>query len=232
MRVIHDTGRNVILENQGKLLKHPKAWARLRYRQEKVVGHGNIPPEPEEDNQAASSSSNVPKPVQQISASIDPMGAKPSIISNAPLVGDNAHGVTALEAMKRAIPMPAELESGSEDELSSVHSEHHQVDFSSQSVSTPLMCGFSLQNVSLPLFVADAFLIDVDWSWDWILQMEGIECCSSDRYKNVSLPCISSSFCRGCRETLFTQCHQLECPTKSGCHPTSIVLQTGANLVE
>ena len=33
-RVLHDTGRNVILENQGKLLKRPKAWTRLRSRQE------------------------------------------------------------------------------------------------------------------------------------------------------------------------------------------------------
>ena len=34
MRAIRDTWRNVILENMGDLLKHPRSWVRLRCRQE------------------------------------------------------------------------------------------------------------------------------------------------------------------------------------------------------
>ena len=36
-RVIHDTGRSVLLENMGAIFKHPKAWVRLRVRTENTI---------------------------------------------------------------------------------------------------------------------------------------------------------------------------------------------------
>ena len=161
-RVIQDTGRNVVLGNQGKLTKHPKAWTRLRDRQETTSVP--VPASPSTDpivTAAVPDNMNV----QTDLASPAPLNAVIIFPANA---NDSSHGQAALDLIRMQ-----SRDSTAVDSLPAVVPfDHEDLEDVSFLQSIPLLCGFSSDRLQFPVYFSSIFFLDADWTWDWILQSE------------------------------------------------------------
>ena len=185
-KVLHDSGRNIIIENNGKVWKHPKCWARLRIRYEGVSGNEGRVETADKDCQAnndqfAGSSEDPPMtigaPTRDIIAnedtSVEPVGSSngrkfSQRISSAELYPEiQTETIDSLKANRRRKGSLADSPGPSLLVLCPVPA----VSGAFSNESLPIFCGFSVDALNMPRFCSNIFLADGDFSWDCSLRM-------------------------------------------------------------